>query len=226
MGVLKNGEVLSGLTLIFDLDGVIVDSNPVHSVCWRVYLRRVGMETPEDFDQRMYGRRNDEIIRLVFGADLDEEEVERRGAAKEALYRERMAPELEHRLAPGLRRFLERRNGTPMGVASNAERANLDFVLDGGGLKKYFRVVLDGSQAARPKPDPEIFLCAARQLGAAPGDCVVFEDSLAGVKAARAAGTRVVGLLTTHPELPDVDLEIRDFLDPRLEEWLATQRPV
>lgn len=209
--------------MVFDLDGVIVDSNPVHSACWRVYFSRLGIETPADFDQRMYGRRNDEIVREVFGAELSEAEVVRRGTAKEKLYREMMAPELKRRLAPGLIEFLERRGATPMGVASNAERANVDFVLEGGGLRRFFRVALDGGQVSRPKPDPEIYLRAAQLLGVAAGDAVVFEDSMAGVEAARAAKTRVVGLLTTHPELP-VDLAIRDFLDPRLEAWLSQQR--
>ena len=223
MSLLSTKGELSRLALVFDLDGVIVDSNPIHSACWRVYLRRLGIETPDDFDQRMFGRRNDELVREIFGPQIDEAEVARHGAAKEALYRETMAPEFERRLAPGLIEFLERRGGAPMGVATNAERANTDFVLDRGGLRRYFRVVLDGGQVSKPKPDPEIYLRAAQMLEVAAGDCIVFEDSLAGVQAARAAGARVVGVLTTHPELPDVDLGIQDFLDPRLEPWLHEQ---
>jgi beta-phosphoglucomutase len=223
MALLRDTGLPPGLALVFDLDGVIVDSNPIHSACWRVYFERLGVETPPDFDQQMYGKRNDEIVRRVFGPELTEAEVARRGAEKEMLYREMMAPKLERRLAPGLVEFLERRAAMPMGVATNAERANVDFVLDGGGLGRFFRVVLDAGQVSRPKPDPEIYLRAAQMLGVAAGDSIVFEDSLAGVEAARAAGARVVGLLTTHSELP-VDLGIQDFLDPRLEAWLSQQR--
>ena len=112
-----------------------------------------------------------------------------------------------------------------MAVATNGERANADFVLDTGGLREYFQVVIDGSQVRRPKPDPEIYLRAAEWLEVPPANCIVFEDSLPGVAAACAAGTRVVGVTTTHAELPGVALSIRDFQDPELEPWLSKQQP-
>lgn len=226
MAVLSDTGIVSGLGVVFDLDGVIVDSNPIHSRSWRVYLRRQSIEAPQGFDQKMFGRRNDEIVRQVFGADVDAAEVWRHGAAKEELYREMMGPVLDEHLVPGLRSFLERHHDVPMGVATNAEQANADFVLGSGGLRRYFRVVVHGGQVARPKPDPEIYLRAANLLGLRPANCIVFEDSLAGVEAARAAGARVVGLRTTHKELQGVDLSIRDYLDAELEPWFSKQRPV
>jgi len=212
------------LALIFDLDGVIVDSNPVHSACWREYLAGCGIPVGGDFDLKMYGRRNDDIVRSVFGEGLDPAELRRHGAEKEELYRRRMGPVLHDRLVPGLLAFLERRKDLPMAVASNAERANVDFVLDTAGLRHYFRAVIDGGQVKRPKPDPEVFLLAAKLLQRSPAACIVFEDSLAGAEAARAAGARVVGLTTTHDRLPPADLNIRDFLDARLEPWLSEQQ--
>jgi sugar-phosphatase len=80
---------------------------------------------------------------------------------------------------------------------------------------------LDGGQVTHPKPDPEIYLEAARRLGVAPAQCVVFEDSPGGMQAARAAGTRLVALLTTLSAAPEADLEIRDFRDDRLLPWLS-----
>ncbi len=222
----NHGELRKGLALMFDLDGVIVDSNPVHSSCWREYLRGFGIEAADDFDQRMYGRRNDEIVRLVFGAALDEAEILRRGAEKEHLFRIKMAPVLERHLVKGLRQFLERHREAPKAVATNGERANLDFVLTEGGLSGYFQVTLNGEQVCRPKPDPEIYLRAADLLNVPPRNCIVFEDSQTGLRAARAAGTRVVGLTTTHAELPGADLSVRDFTDPGLELWLSSQLPV
>jgi sugar-phosphatase len=85
-------------------------------------------------------------------------------------------------------------------------------------------VVLDGHQVARPKPDPEIFLTAAAGLGVRPADCLVFEDSAAGLAAARAAGMRVVALRTTHAEFPGADLVIDDFLSAELEPWIRRWR--
>jgi beta-phosphoglucomutase len=221
MGVLSRQP---GLALIFDLDGVIVDSNPMHSACWREYLAGFGVSVGGEFDRNMYGRRNDDIVRSVFGPDLDEAALRRHGAEKEKLYRRRMGPVLHDCLVPGLVAFLERRKDLPMAVASNAERANVDFVLDGARLRHYFRVVIDGGQVKRPKPDPEVFLLAAGRLEMPPAACIVFEDSLAGAEAARAAGARVVGVATTHDRLP-ADLNITDFLDARLEPWLSEQQP-
>ena len=214
------------LALVFDIDGVIVDSNPVHIVAWHEYLRSFGVKAPMDFEQGMFGKRNDEIVRSVFGPGPSDADVWRRGEEKERLYREMMGPVLERHLVPGFMDFLGRHRAVPMAVATNAERANVDFVLDGAGIRDYFRVVLDGGQVRRPKPAPDIYLRAAELLGAPPADCIVFEDSHAGVEAARLSGARVVGLLTTHPELARVDLMIQDFLDPVLETWLRGQMPV
>jgi HAD superfamily hydrolase (TIGR01509 family) len=215
-----------GLAFMFDLDGVIVNSNPVHSACWREYLRGFGAAVPDDFDQRMYGRRNDEIVRLVFGDGLEDAEVLRRGAEKEALFRTRIGPVLDEHLVPGVGAFLDRHRDVPKAVATNGERANLQFVLNQGGLARYFQATLNGEQVSRPKPDPEIYLRTADLLAVPPRNCIVFEDSNAGVEAALAAGTRVVGLTTTHPELPGTHLTIRDFTDPDLEPWLFRQEPV
>jgi beta-phosphoglucomutase len=84
-------------------------------------------------------------------------------------------------------------------------------------------VVIDGQEVARPKPDPEIYCTTARRLGVPPQDCIVFEDSDPGVAAARAAGMRVVGFLTTTNELPDCDLVVPDFRAAKLSGWLRKQ---
>jgi len=211
------------LALILDMDGVIVDSNPVHREVWAAYNRRFGIETDEAMQQRMYGRRNDDIVRDFFGEHLTLEEVHAHGAAKERLFRETIGPVLNDALVPGLREFLERHRHQPLGLASNAEPENLEFLLDTARLRPYFWAVVDGHQVARPKPYPDIYLRAAELLGTPPKDCVVFEDSFTGIEAARAARMAVVGVGTTHDELPGVDLEIRDFTSPALEPWLATR---
>ncbi len=211
-----------GLALIFDLDGVIIHSNSVHAQAWRYYLAQFGLDSSE-IERTMYGKRNDEIVREIFGEHLSEPEVLAHGAAKEALYRELMRPHLENNLVAGVRDFLDRHRTAPMAVASNAERPNVDFVLDGSGLAGHFRAAFDGAQVRRPKPAPDIFLMAADCLQTQPANCIVFEDSMPGVEAARAAGMRVVGLQTPQPELPCVDLGINEYLDPRLEPWLSCQ---
>lgn len=207
--------------LILDMDGVIVDSNPVHRLAWVEYNRSQGLETTEAMQRRMYGKRNDEIIRDYFGAGLTDEEVFARGAAKEVMYRKLIAPLLPGALVPGLRAFLERHRDIPAGCATNAEPENVTFVLEAAGIAHLFRVAVDGHQVARPKPFPDIYLRAAELLGVPPERCLVFEDSYPGVDAAHAAGMRVVALRTTHREFNKVELAVDDFRAPELETFLA-----
>ena len=214
-----------GLALILDMDGVVIDSNPFHRQAWTRYNRGFGIETTAAMQARIYGRRNDQIVRDFFGDHLPATEIAAHGAAKERLYREMVGDRLEALLVPGLRAFLDRHAARPIGLATNAEPDNVEFLLATAGLRAYFRAVVDGHQVTRAKPDPEIFLRTAALLGAPPGACVVFEDSVWGLRAARAAGMRTVGLRTTHSELRDADLGIDNFLSPELEPWLRAQKP-
>jgi HAD superfamily hydrolase (TIGR01509 family) len=221
-----------GLALIFDLDGVVVDSMPAHTLAWQRYLERLGIPR-EDVTTRMHGRRNDEIVLDFLGPGVASAIVFEHGAAKERLFREIMAPQLMDRLVPGVGQFLERvaasKNPAPVALATNAEPANVAFMLQGTGLSRYFRVVADGTHVKHAKPAPDIYLFAAERLGADPRNCIVFEDSPVGVAAARAAGMRVVGV-QTHAEplssfdVRHVDVAVPDFLDPELERWLSTQQ--
>jgi len=212
-----------GLGLILDLDGVIVDSMPIHVRAWREYLRRNGIVS-EEIIRRMHGRKNEEILRDFMGENAPPEEIFTHGAKKEQLYREMMEGQLENYLVPGLREFLDRAEGIPIAVASNAEQANVDFVLDGLGLRAHIAVALDSSCVKLPKPSPDIYLRAAHELGLPPQDCIVFEDSEVGVTAARKAAMRVVGILTGGIPLKEVDLAVANFASPELEPWLAAQK--
>jgi beta-phosphoglucomutase family hydrolase len=206
---------------LFDMDGVIIDSTPIHNEAWQIYLRRHNIDRGFTAIQaNMLGKHNDDIVRTFFGEGLPPEVAIRHGLDKERLYRELMAPRLSEQLVPGVAAFVAGHGNTPKAVATNAEPANLEFVLERSGLRPYFEVVVDGAQIRRPKPDPEVFLRAAALLGVSPVDCVVFEDSDTGIRAARAAGARVVGLTTTSAALEHCDLIITNFLDPRLKDWL------
>jgi HAD superfamily hydrolase (TIGR01509 family) len=212
-----------GLALVFDLDGVIIDSNRAHLQAWHAYLAR--FEIPSNgIESRMYGKRNDEIVRDFFGGSLGKEEIWTHSAAKEALFRDIVRPRFDEHLVPGVPQFLEKHRGAPMAVASNAERANVDFVLETGGLSGFFQVTIGGLEVGRPKPDPEIYFKSAALLGVPPANCIVFEDSEPGVEAALAACMRVVGVRTTHAGFRGASLTIHNFLDPRLEPWLAGQQ--
>lgn len=217
-----DGVVLNGLAFIFDMDGVLIDSTELHVAAWRQYLLAQGLEV-DDLPVRMLGRHNDDLVRDLF-RDLnpDEHAVVQHGAAKERLYREMTQPVLSSRLVPGAVEFLRRHPAVPKAVATNAEQANLDFVLDAAGIRECFQAAITGRDAGRPKPYPDIYLRAAALLGVSPANCIVFEDSETGVRAARDAGMMVVGVTTTLSVLKGVELSIPDFFDDRVERWLAS----
>lgn len=209
--------------LIFDMDGVLVDSNPLHCQVWEVFNRRYGLETTPEMHERMYGKRNDQIVRDFFGSSLSEEEVVERGRAKEALYREMADGRVEELLVPGLRGFIQKYHYLPKAIATNAEPDNVNFLLDRTGLRGSFSAVVDGHQVEKPKPYPDIYLRAAELLEKSPSKCVVFEDSHSGINAALAAGMQVIGITTTHVNLPGTSITVDNFLSRELASWLEAQ---
>jgi beta-phosphoglucomutase len=213
-----------GLGLIFDLDGVIIDSMPFHRKAWQRYLEVTGIGTGDSLDF-MHGQRNEEIVRGLLGPEADSETVIAHGAAKEQMYRDMLRERLDEHLVAGIADWLAHVSGAPIALATNAERANVDFVLDGGGLRRYFDAIVDGSQVERPKPAPDVYLRAAELLEIPPRNCIVFEDSPVGVAAAVAAGMRVVGVLTHAAALDGIRFSIANFLDARLDSWLSAQSP-
>ena len=224
----QNGSFLApGLALIFDMDGVLIDSTATHTRAWDLYLERLGIDEP-DLMHRMLGKRNDEIVRVLLGDDLPKDEVFHHGAAKEQLYRDLMDPVFDAHVVPGVVEFVRKAKvaGIPMGVATNAEPPNVDFVLRRTGLDGAFQAIVDGHQVENPKPHPDVYLEAARRIGVDPGNCIIFEDSPGGMRAAQSAGSRLVAILTTVREAPEAMLAIPDFNDERLMPWLMSQFPL
>jgi len=206
---------------LFDLDGVIIHSMPLHAQAWEIYLRKHGID-PGDLQAAMHGRRNDAIVTAYWGDQISADDNFRYGAEKEALFREMMTPVFEEYVIPGAREFVRSLAG-PKGLGSNAERANIEFTLERAGLSDAFDAIMDGNQVEHPKPYPDIYLALAERLQRTPKDCIVFEDSTTGVAAARAAGMRVVGVDSSRTGLENVDLLVHDFQDMRLGPWLQGQ---
>ena len=204
------------LAVIFDMDGVIVDSNPYHKISLQQFCQRHGYNLSEEqLKSKIYGRTNKDWIPALFDRPLSQEEIGRYGDEKEALFRDLFSNDIE--LLRGLRDFLNmlQHNGIPMAIATSAPRDNVDFVFEKTGIEDFFPVVLDESHISKGKPDPEIYIKACQALQMPPDQCVVFEDSLSGVKSGLDAGTKVIAVTTTHTrqEFNGVALAVPDFVD-------------
>ncbi|MFB3903115.1 MAG: HAD family hydrolase [Acidobacteriota bacterium] len=183
---------------IFDMDGVIVDNINHHLKAWKQLGRELGRDFQDQDVKRVFGKRNREILKSLIGPDLSDDELAEYGRRKEGLYRRIMAPDL--RPVPGLPELLQsfHHSGIKTAVATSGPMENVRFVLDGLGFQDAFNAIITGPDVRESKPDPAIFLLAARRLGLSPADCVVFEDSPPGIKAGKAAGARCIALATTH----------------------------
>jgi len=203
--------------IIFDMDGVLVDSNPFHLEKWVALLTEHGVEfDPAQLPEQILGQRNDTALRFFFGDKLSEADRRRLIEALEEKFRRAFRPHA--RPLPGLEPLIAEchRAGIPMAVASSAMAKNVEFVVEALGFRRYFKVLVNGDEVSRPKPDPEIYLKAARQLGAEPRSSVAFEDSYVGIESAKRAGMKCIGIGSSFPldELRSrtrADLVVRSF---------------
>lgn len=199
---------------VFDMDGVIVDSNPYHKIALQKFCKRLGFDLDEqEMVHKIYGRTNKEWISNLFDGHIQTDLLAQYGIEKELLYQELYKPHIQP--LAGLKEFLQilDNQAIPKAIATSAPRINVDFTLGYTGLSGFFSTILDESHVSHGKPNPEIYLKAAAALQLPPEQCIVFEDSLSGVAAAKAAGCKVVGVLTTHSadELAHTDMTIEDF---------------
>jgi beta-phosphoglucomutase len=204
---------MNSFAVIFDMDGVIVNSNPYHKIALRQFCEKYGFTFSDDeLVKRIYGRTNKEWITNLFGP-LSRDQLLRYEEEKESLFRQLYQNDI--RALNGLPQFLMelKFNNIPVAIGTSAPRSNVDFVLARTGLAEFFPVILDEDDVEHGKPNPEIYLKAAARLGYPPAQCMVFEDSLSGVEAALRAGALVVGVATTHTlyELKHTGLVIEDF---------------
>ena len=183
---------------IFDMDGVLADNCRYHVLAWRVFSAKHGFDLTDEQVLEWMGASNKVYMERLLGRPVADAELTALENEKESLYRELYAPHL--RMPDGLREFLDQAHsaGIPCGVATGAPRQNIDFILDGLALRRDFRCIVDPSLYARSKPAPDCYLRAAGMLGVATADCTVFEDAVGGIKAARAAGMRVIAITATN----------------------------
>lgn len=192
-------EPVPSWAALFDMDGVLIANTDFHINAWLQFAHQHGFSlTKDQYVENINGRVSADAMAYVFGRPISEGELITLTEEKEAIYRELYRPHLQP--TPGLVAFLEalQAQRVPAAVGTSAPESNVRFTLDGLSLRPYFNAIVDASMIQHGKPNPEIYLTAARQLGVDPARCIVFEDALAGIEAGLRAGMAVVALATTH----------------------------
>ena len=186
---------------LFDWDGVVVDSSHQHERSWELLAREIDKPLPPDHFKRGFGKRNAVIIPDILDWTRDPQEIETLGHRKEALYRELVEADGLASLA-GVRELLAelRQARVPCVVGTSTERENLCMAFDLLDLGEFFQGTVTSEDVTQGKPHPEVFLRAADLAGLPPEKCVVLEDSVHGIEAARAGGMKALGLATTRPQ--------------------------
>ena len=207
--------------VIFDFDGVIVDSHPAHIQAWKAFLLTKGKAfSGADLSFVREGAKREEILRHFLG-ELTPEQMANYGAEKDKLFQ---ASASEVRLVPGFTKFLLQLDSAalPSAVATSGSRSRVEQTLKTLNLCKRFRAVVTGSDVQRGKPDPDLFLLAAKALQLEPSFILVCEDAVAGVLAAKTAGMKCLGIAADGKESllkqAGADLVVEDFTHTRLDD--------
>lgn len=206
---------MKNFAVIFDMDGTMVDNTPYHYRSWQVMFKKYGLGelTSNTYYSELSGVPIMDTIRRLFSDVTDNDRLQQLAKEKENTYQEIYTPHATS--VKGLVELLAglKQAGIKLAIASSASIHDIDFVLKLVDVRHYFDIIIDGSQVSNGKPDPEIFLKAAADLQTLPKHCVVFEDSIAGIKAGNAAGMKVIGVATGNSadKLQPSALVVKDF---------------
>jgi beta-phosphoglucomutase family hydrolase len=202
--------------VLFDMDGTMVHNQPYHFKAWQEFAKRHGFTlTEEEIKSKTSGKKNSQILPILLQRDVSDEELKQLADEKEEIYRELYASNVVP--IDGLPELVKKlqEKGIKVAVATTAQKKNREFVLGELGLDEHIDVIVGEEHFTHGKPDPELFLTAADRLGVTPEHCLVFDDAPIGVPTARAAGMKIVGVLTTHDEdeFKGAELTINNFTE-------------
>jgi HAD superfamily hydrolase (TIGR01509 family) len=216
---------------IFDMDGVVIDSNPYHKIAWEKFLRGQGYTFDDQlFDNVLSGRTAPTSLRMLFGEDLPEDLMNHFMEEVDRNYQAILRQNNKIRAIAGIHEFLGqiRGNGHRLALATSAPALNIELGLKNLKLEDTFDPIVGKVDVTHGKPHPEVYLTTLERMGMAAENCIVFEDSKPGIQSARSAGIRVVGVASGHSrqELLEegASLVVDDFRGLRLEQVLALFR--
>lgn len=198
--------------VLWDMDGTLIDSMPIHWLAWQHVLRQINRGVEHSVWNQTVGMRNSEIMPLLF-PDMSPAEMAYVDEAKEARYRELIESQgIE--LLPGVAEWIQRFKaaGWQQAVASSAPPENVATIAHVLHLNGNFQAMICGADVQRGKPDPDIFLAAAHRLSVPPQHCLVIEDASTGIEAAHRAGMKAIGVLNTHAQL-EADVVVQSLYD-------------
>jgi beta-phosphoglucomutase family hydrolase len=200
--------------VIWDMDGVIADTALYHLEAWHEVFQKRGVSFTEDDFRRNFGQRNDTIIRNILGAGLPPSEIDIIAGEKEEIFRQRVRQKIKP--LPGAIELIEllKEHFFSMALASSAPIENIRLIIRSLDINNCFHAIVSGREVKEGKPSPQGFLLAAKKLGVAPENCIVVEDAVAGVTAAKRAGMHCLAVTNTHPR---VSLKEADLIVDTLE---------
>jgi beta-phosphoglucomutase family hydrolase len=183
---------------IFDFDGVIVDTEWHHEVCWLSLAKELALPITHEQYVSGFGVKNERFIKEILAWSDDPEEIQMLAKRKEAIFQEHAKTATIH-LLQGLQPFLLalQKRGIACAIASSSILKNIEIILENSSIPSFFSAVVSGEDVSVGKPDPACFLTAAKKIALPSHQCVVFEDALLGVEGAKRAGCKVVALTTT-----------------------------
>ncbi len=207
---------------LFDLDGVIVETAIFHYQAWRKMANDLGFDISEEFNETLKGVSRMDSLNLILengNVVLTEEEKLELATKKNEHYLTLVSKMTADDILPGVREFFAQIKQTDIKIALGSVSKNARMILEGVGLINDFDAIIDGTKISKGKPDPEVFLKGAAELGLSPEECLVFEDAVAGVEAGKNAGMTVVGIGQAEV-LTKADIVLAGFEDIELEELL------
>ena len=192
------------------MDGVIANTAPYHLKAWQEVFQKRGIKFTEDDFRRHFGQRNDTIIRATLGEGISQGEVDIIANEKEENYRQRVRQNIKP--LPGVMELLRslKEHRFKMALASSAPMENIQLLTRSLGISSYFQSIISDEDVTEGKPSPQVFQLAAQKLEAEPENCIVIEDAITGVTAAKRAGMHCLAVTTTHPghSLMEADLVV------------------
>jgi beta-phosphoglucomutase family hydrolase len=203
--------------VLWDLDGTLIDTNLFHWQAWQEELAKLGRVLSKEEFSTSFGQRNDTILRLWIDPAISIDEIQRISNSKEERYR-RLIIASGLQLLPGARHWLTelREAGWRQALATMTGRENIATIFSVLPIDTYFDAVVTGDDVTSGKPDPEIFLQAARRVNVQPENCIVLEDAPAGVEAARRAGMKSIGINSQKKLLADWHVQSLELLPPNI----------